>query len=450
MKSLAMKNSAMKIQAAVLSLLIALCNTGLAMAQSSPPPLSVERLQNVRLLPAKGDAKAMVVYFSDRSGWAASDDTIAAALSEDGNVVLGVDLAAYARELDKADGVCLYVVGEITDLAQTAQRQLNIQTYLPPIVAGSGDGATFAYAALADAPANTLGGAVASGFADRLSLRLPFCPGSTASKTADGNAYSYAFDKPMPEAATLFVSADTLEATRAQAAQQPNITVDALDGDNAAAQIVTTVSSLVDAIEPFGKLPAVDLRSTTPPKAVAIFISGDGGWRDIDKTMGEWLSTQAVHVVGLDALHYFWSKRTPQELAADITTLIKDADPQAKLPVMLIGYSFGADTLPLAYPLLSKDLQDRTRVIALMAPSLSTSLQVTISGWLGIDDSGYPVPPAIAALPKDKVLCIYGKDDDDGGCEDPAVKDITKIETDGGHHFDGDYTKIAQRFLDKL
>ncbi|MFE0019137.1 AcvB/VirJ family lysyl-phosphatidylglycerol hydrolase [Mesorhizobium sp. NPDC059054] len=436
-----------------LSLLVSLCCAGLAHAQSGAPPstLSVERLQNVRLLPSKGDAKAMVVYFSDRGGWTPKDDTTASALAEDGNVVLGVDLAAYAGELDKADGVCLYVVGEITDLAQTAQRQLNIQTYLPPIVAGTGEGATFAYAALADAPANTLGGAVASGFADRLTLRLPFCPGSTASKTADGKAWSYAFDKAMPEAATLFVAADTLDTIRSQASQQPDITVAALDDDNAATQIVGAVSSLVDAIEPFGKLPAVDLPSTTtPPKAVAIFISGDGGWRDIDKTMGEWLSTQGVHVVGLDALHYFWSRRRPEELAADITTLVKDADPQATLPVMLIGYSFGADTLPLAYPLLSKDLQGRTKVIALMAPSLSTSLQVTITGWLGIDDSGYPVPPAIAALPKDKVLCIYGKEEDDSGCEDPAVKDITKIETDGGHHFDGDYQGIARRFLDKL
>lgn len=440
----------MKTLAVLLCLLVSLSAAGPAMAQSGPTTLSVERLQNVRLLPSKGDARAMVVYFSDRSGWSAQDDTIAAALSQDGNVVLGVDLAAYAGELDKADGACLYVVGEITDLAQTAQRQLAIQTYLPPVVAGSGEGATFAYAALADAPANTLGGAVASGFADRLSLRLPFCPGATASKTADGQAWSYAFDKAMPEAATLLVAADTLEATRAQAAQQPDITVEALDDDAAAAQIVGAVSSLVDASAPFGKLPAVDLPSTTPPKAVAIFISGDGGWRDIDKTMGEWLSTQGVHVVGLDALHYFWSRRTPQELAADITTLLKDADPQATLPVMLIGYSFGADTLPLAYPLLSKQLQDRTKVIALMAPSLSTSLQVTISGWLGIDDSGYPVPPAIAALPKDKVLCIYGKEEDDSGCEDPAVKDVTKIETDGGHHFDGDYQGIARRFLDKL
>ena len=61
------------------------------------------------------------------------------------------------------------------------------------------------------------------------------------------------------------------------------------------------------------------------------------------------------------------------------------------LPVMLIGYSFGADVLPFAFPLLPKPLQDRTKVLGLLAPGLTTSFQVTVEGWLGIDDSGYAI-----------------------------------------------------------
>ena len=139
-----------------------------------------------------------------------------------------------------------------------------------------------------------------------------------------------------------------------------------------------------------------------------------------------------------------------QELASDVTALVRETDPKGELPVMLIGYSFGADTLPFAWPLLPKTLQDRTKVIALMAPGLSTSFQVTISGWLGISDSGYDIPQAIAALPVDRVICVSGKDEDQSACRDPALRTFTHIETDGGHHFDGNYTAIAQKFLDKL
>jgi len=420
-------------------------------AQANDTTVSSGRLENVRLLAPEGDPKAMAIYFSDRSGWSGKDDAIVSALRDDGDVVLGVDLAAYAAALDKSDGECLYVVGELTDLAQVAQRTLDIQTYLPPILVGTGEGATFAYAALADAPPNTLGGAVASGFANRLTTRLPFCPGSTATKTADGKAYSYAFDIALPEPATIYVPDDQLDAVQAAVDSQDQITVDTLDIDTPEGQIVGTVDDLANEIDPFGKLPAVDLPATTKPKAVAILISGDGGWRDLDKTMGEWLSTQGVHVIGLDSLHYFWSKRTPQELATDIAELVKDADPTQKLPVMLIGYSFGADVIPFSWPLLPAKIQDRIKVMALLAPSLSTSFQVTISGWLGIDDTENKVAPAIAALPPAKVMCIYGKDDaDETACTDPSIDKSTVTETGGGHHFDGDYTTIAQRFLDRL
>ena len=52
---------------------------------------------------------------------------------------------------------------------------------------------------------------------------------------------------------------------------------------------------------------------------------GDGGWRDLDKTMGEWMAQQGVHVVGFDALRYFRSKRRPEEFAADLAAIAASA-----------------------------------------------------------------------------------------------------------------------------
>ncbi|MEQ1950831.1 virulence factor family protein [Mesorhizobium yinganensis] len=423
-----------------------------ALAQATAPAaqtVSAGRLENIPIHVPDDAPDALVVYLSDRSGWKPSDDAAVEALRAQGDVVLAVDLARYAAKLDADTGECLYVVGEITDLAQTAQRQLDIQTYLPPIVVGAGQGATFAYATLADSPANTLGGAVASGFDNRLDLKLPFCPGASSKKRDDGG-YSYGFDSDVPDPTYLFVPSDTLDDVLNRAQARPNLTVDALDQSDEPAQIADAVAAIADTAKPFGDLPAVDLPAEGAPKAVAVLVSGDGGWRDLDKTIGEWLSTQGVHVVGLDALHYFWAKRTPQELAADIADILKEADPDQKLPVMLIGYSFGADTVPFAYPLLPKPLQERTKLIALMAPGQTTSFQVTISGWLGIDDSGYQIVPAIAALPAADVMCVYGEDEDDSACPSPALKDTTVVKTSGGHHFDGNYEALGRQFLDRM
>ncbi|GHD09698.1 virulence factor family protein [Tianweitania populi] len=442
----------MKTAATLVLALLCGC-TGSAWAQTTPLPapvakLTASRLEEVPVYRPAGRVKAIVVYISDKAGWSAGDDLAVQALLGNDDAVLAVDFAKYAVKLDADDGECLYVVGEITDLAQAAQRQLGLQTYRQPVIVGSGEGATFAYATIADSPVNTLGGAVGSGFANRLSLRLPFCPGASSKPLTNGG-FSYRFDSELPNDAHLFVAEADLDQVEADAEAQDTITVTALD-DDPAEQIVQAVSEISGATHPFGDLPAIDLPSEDAPKALAILVSGDGGWRDLDKTIGDYLSTQSIHVVGLDSLHYFWAKKNPAELSRDLANIINEADPTRELPIMLIGYSFGADTIPFAFPLLPKEMQDRTKVLALMAPGQHTSFQVTVSGWLGIDDSGYDIVPAIAALPADRVICVYGKEEDDAACPDPALKTVTVVATEGGHHFDGEYEAIAQRFLARL
>ena len=203
----------------------------------------------------------------------------------------------------------------------------------------------------------------------------------------------------------------------------------------------------MDDLTPPTDLPTIDLPAEGQAKAVAIFASGDGGWRDIDKSMGEWMAGQGIHVVGLDSLHYFWSKRRPEEFASDLSGLIKEADPTGKLPVMLIGYSFGADAMPFAWPYLDQELKKRIKQISLLALSDTADFQVSVSGFLGIGDSGLAVAPAVAALPAARVVCVYGEEDDDGACPNKLLDNVTRIKTTGGHHFDGDYEALGARIL---
>lgn len=386
---------------------------------------------------------SVVIYLSDRTGWSGVDEDLTDALAASGSMVLKVDFASYARRLDGWDGQCLYVVGDLTDLVQLAQKQAGVDTYRMPIVVGRGQGATFAYAAVAGAPANTLGGAVGIDFENSLSLRLPFCPGASSMRLPLGEGYRYAFDRPLPAPGTLLVRQPDAAALAGSSSLRGLNLVPIALGDKPS-QAVDAVSAIAKNVSSIDDLPAIDLPSRSPPKAVAVIVSGDGGWRDLDKTIGEWLASQGLHVVGLDAVRYFWTKRTPEALAKDLEKLIAAADPTASLPVLLIGYSFGADTVPFAYGKLSVTIRDRVATIALLAPGQTTSFEITVAGWLGWKDSGFDVVGAMRSLPTHKLVCFWGSEDTESGCPrlGPGFEVVT---TSGGHHFDGDYVAIAHR-----
>ncbi len=85
----------------------------------------------------------------------------------------------------------------------------------------------------------------------------------------------------------------------------------------------------------------------TEKQYLAVIISGDGGWAGIDRDIGNSLAADGVPVVGFNSLQYFWKKRTPEETAKDIGTVIQELPFRvAESKVVLIGYSLGADVLP--------------------------------------------------------------------------------------------------------
>ena len=47
-----------------------------------------------------------------------------------------------------------------------------------------------------------------------------------------------------------------------------------------------------------------------------------------------------------------------------------------------------------------------------------------------------------------RVQCFYGEEEEDTLCRAPELAAAERIGTRGGHHFDGDYAKLAQRILD--
>ncbi len=83
--------------------------------------------------------------------------------------------------------------------------------------------------------------------------------------------------------------------------------------------------------------------------------------------MGEWLTLRGIHVVGLDSLHYFWAKRTPDELAADIEAIVDKVDPTGKLPVLPLRLFLRRRYHSFAYRSCRRRFATRTRLVALLA-----------------------------------------------------------------------------------
>lgn len=420
-----------------------------------PRTVSAERLRDIPLLtPAAGPPGAaaeaprgLAVLVSGTEGWTPERQAEAQALVAAGLIVLAVDFTAYRKALAASGDGCHYVVADFEALAQLAQRELGLTTYLRPILVGSGaEAGTFAYAALADAPDNTLGGAVAVGFDNRLDTPVAFCPGAS-SKPNPAGGFSYGFDRPLPAAMTFLTGPGQAEAIDPEFAAGDKVTLTPLDQSQRIPQMVQAVVDTADGDAlAAADLPIVQLDPQGKPRGVALIWSGDGGWRDIDQSVGALLAGKGFAVVGIDALRYFWSERTADEMARDTALMVKAADPSGRLPILLAGYSFGANVLPFAWPKLDPEIRARTRLVALLAPEEKTGFQVSVGGWLGMSTGDADVVDALLALPPAVALCIHGEDEDDSACTSPRTRGEV-LALPGGHHFDADYRRLTAVIL---
>ena len=59
---------------------------------------------------------------------------------------------------------------------------------------------------------------------------------------------------------------------------------------------------------------------------------------------------------------------------------------------------------------------------------------------------GQPLPE-IAKLDPALIQCFYGAEEEKTACTAPEFDRAERIETGGGHHFDGDYRALAQKII---
>lgn len=198
-----------------------------------------------------------------------------------------------------------------------------------------------------------------------------------------------------------------------------------------------------------GPMPVVEVPARGNADTVVIFYSGDGGWAAFDRNLADGLARQGVPTVGVDSMRYFWTRRSPDAAAADLAVTARHYMTAWRKPrVMLVGFSFGANALPLIIPKLPPDLRARLRGVALISPGRSGELQFHLGSWLDhTSPDAVPIAPLLAQMRGPPALCIYGDHDAGNACSDFGPHLVRPLQIPGGHHLGGDFDALAQAIL---
>jgi type IV secretory pathway VirJ component len=188
------------------------------------------------------------------------------------------------------------------------------------------------------------------------------------------------------------------------------------------------------------------------PRAQMIFLSGDGGWADIDQKVSAYLAAHGVSVVGISSVKYFWSAKTPQQTAADVRRVL-DVIGASNVPTFIGGYSFGADVTPFVVQQWRD--ADRRRIAgeALIGASETAAWQISVLDYVfRAKETPQKVVEAVRSL-KMPTLCLTG---DKVAPRDTACDDLANVASvvvlPGNHHFGGNYDAVGaavMAFIDR-
>ena len=448
-------------------------------AASAAQTLIVPTFGKVTIYQPDTSPQQVVLFLSGDGGWNLGVIGMAERLRRAGALVVGIDNRTFVRTLESSTR-CAYPAGALEELSRAMQLRFKLAHYQRPIVVGYSSGATLAYVAIAAAPPETFAGAISLGFCPSIELGTPLCAmrglKATRSRRSRGDrGYDLApFSASNVPWMVLQGEADQVcapKVTRAVVAGTGAARLFSLPrvghGFGVAAnwepqfveayRAISTARLAADS-SPVTAPDVADLSLVEVPATnggegdtLAILLTGDGGWADIDKTLAAGLSAHGVPVVGWSSLDYYWTPRNPAGAAADLNRIIEHYTMAwRRSRVLIVGYSFGADVAPFLVNRLPQSVKARVTAITLLGPSATASFEFHVASWLaGGGDARYPVRPEVerSSAP---VTCVSGTDEADSVCRDIKAAHVQMASVGRGHHFSGDYGQLVDLILRQI
>lgn len=162
-------------------------------------------------------------------------------------------------------------------------------------------------------------------------------------------------------------------------------------------------------------LPLVITAADNDPNApLALLISGDGGWYHFEQSIANSLSKKGIPTIGLNAKKYFWTRRTPEETAADMSAALDFyAKEWHREKFVIIGYSLGAEIVPFIVNRLPESLKQKIELTVLLSPDITTDFEIHFSNMLGMGNkqNTYDTVKEINKMHDTPTLLIFGEDE---------------------------------------
>jgi len=380
---------------------------------------------------------------------------LARQLAEQGHWVAYLPLQNLLDNAARHRDACIDATTLLDVFSQHVQEKYRFPHYQKPILIGNGQAAAMAYATVAQAPQRLFASAVGIDFCPRVALPAPPCQGGSALQWDKISAAEYrlqplaALNAPWQQLSTGQICAEPIAKAFGETAVVTPADLAARLGALAAPSRPTLNRSQTIAVD---DLALVELPA---PKAkddfFVVLLSGDGGWANIDKDIGDQLNRAGIPVVGWNMLQYFWNRKTPEIAGTDLQRVIAHYQQSwQKQKVLLIGFSLGADVLPFMVSRLPSAQRAYIADIALLSLSHTVDFEFHVSAWLGSSKGDtQQVAPELKKI-TEPVLCVYGSEDDDTLCKDFKAANVRSAVLPGDHHYEGDFKSVTKLILEHL
>jgi type IV secretory pathway VirJ component len=201
-------------------------------------------------------------------------------------------------------------------------------------------------------------------------------------------------------------------------------------------------------------LTEVTQETNTSTEMLGVFISGDGGWWSIDRTVSEVMAANGVPVVGLSSYKYFAKARTPDSTAVEMERIIRHyLKAWKKERIILLGYSLGGEIIPFVATRLQEDLRNRVAALVMIGPAKRTMFEFHPTDWIHTPSKQlrYFVQPEIEKLYNGpKLICTTSEDDSECICNKLDADKVTVVTRKGGHDYEGDSRGLGEAIWEAL